>query len=173
MDNRLSATLKDYLSIIFQLEQSKRMARSRDIAQLKKVATSTVTAALQSLARKELIHYEPYEPITLTSAGRQVAEDLIIRRLILTDFLKNVLGLEPKNAETAACQMEHAVEQEVLEEFICFLAFLNQYAPDGKRWLKEFRAFSERSGHEHSCQECIKKYLDSVQIKTETKREKR
>ena len=167
MDQPLSSTLEDYLTAIYQLEREKHMARSRDIAGLKRVANSTVTSALQTLAEKGLINYEPYEPITLTSKGRTTAEDLTMRRCILTDFLENVLGLEREKAEGTAGRMEHTVEQEVLGRFICFLAFLNQYTPDGAKLLREFRKFVRLSEHNRICKECIETYLTSLQTNPE------
>lgn len=156
---KLSATLEDYLQTIYRLEQTKPVARARDIARMQGVARSTVTAALQSLAQKGLIHYEPYEAITLTAKGREAAVQFALRHRILSEFLSDVLGLEPAAAAQTACQMEHAVEPKVLERFVCFLAFLTQHDPHGKQWLDEFKKFAPQGGRSRACKKCISKYL--------------
>ena len=55
MEDKLSSTLEDYLEAIFRLEKTKRTARVRDIAQTVGVSKSTVSAALKSLAGKNLV----------------------------------------------------------------------------------------------------------------------
>ena len=61
----LSASLEDYLEAILHLVTEKQVARSRDIAKRLRVNRSSVTGALQALAKKGLVNYEPYEAVTL------------------------------------------------------------------------------------------------------------
>jgi len=159
----LSAKLEDYIESIYRIEREKRVARPRDICRDRNVAGSTVTAALQSLAEKGLINYQPYEVITLTGEGRQRAERLLVRRRIIRDFLRDVLGLEQRKAAETACSMEHAVDTETLQRFVCFLAFLRRCSRDGAKWLAEFRRFLDETVDGRSCEECIKEYMESGQ----------
>jgi DtxR family Mn-dependent transcriptional regulator len=170
MKYELSSTLEDYLIAVFRLEGEKRVARPRDIGRLQNVAKSTVTAALKSLAGKGLVNYEPYEAVTLTARGRQTAERLAIRNRILRDFLEGVLGLDPEQAERTACGMEHAVEGEAMERFVCFLAFLKHHAPDGAKWLKEFRRFVRRGGRSRICRKCVEEYTQALQAESSAHR---
>ncbi len=163
MEHELSSTLEHYLIAVYRLEGEKRVARGRDISRLQRVAKSTVTAALKSLAEKGLVNYEPYEAITLTQRGRATAERLAIRNRILKDFLEGVLGLEADQAEKTACGMEHAVEQEALECIVCFLAFARQCASGGTNWLQEFRTFVRRGGRSRICRNCVDEYLHMLQ----------
>jgi DtxR family Mn-dependent transcriptional regulator len=163
MDATLTPTLEDYLLAIYQLEQKRRVARPRDIARLQGVAKSTVTAALQSLAEKGMINYEPYEVVTLMRKGQNRAQKLAMRHRILKDFLQDVLGLEREPAEATACGMEHAVEREVLERFVCFMAFVKRQLPDGMTWLREFREFAQQGGQGQACKKCVEEYLHALQ----------
>jgi DtxR family Mn-dependent transcriptional regulator len=163
MEQKLSSTLEDYLVAVYRLEGEKRVARPRDIGRLQNVAKSTVTAALKSLAEKRLVNYQPYDPITLTPLGRRKAEWLAVRNRILRNFLESVLALDPELAETTACGMEHAVDEEAMERFVCFLAFLQQYAPSGRKWLKEFHAFAREGGRSLKCRRCVEKYRKALQ----------
>jgi DtxR family Mn-dependent transcriptional regulator len=162
MEQELSSTLEDYLIAVYRLEGEKRVARPRDIGRLQNVAKSTVTAALKSLAERGLINYEPYETITLTSQGRQTAERLAIRNRILRDFLEGVLGLDPEQAGKTACGMEHAVEEEAMERFVCFLAFVKQHPPDGTKWLDGFREFIRQGGRSRIYRKCVEEYLKAL-----------
>ena len=102
----LSASLEVYLEAIFHIVEKKHVARSRDIAKRLNVSRSSVTGALQSLAEKGLINYEPYEAITLTRGGRSVAKDIVRRHEVLRDFLVKVLSVDAVKADQAAGLME-------------------------------------------------------------------
>lgn len=169
MDKKLSPTLEDYLQAIYRIEREKRVARPRDISRAQNVARSTVTAALQSLAEKRLVNYEPYEVVTLTEEGRNAAEEIVIRHSIIEHFLQNILGLEPKRASTNACEMEHAVDQEALERLVCFLAFIEHHSPRGATWLDDFRRFIQEGADGQTCKECVKEYMNT--LREESQRE--
>ncbi len=162
MAAELTSTLEDYLETIYQLEEQKRVARPRDISESQGVARSTVTAALQSLSEKGLINYEPYELITLTEEGRAQAKMLNNRHLIIHDFLENILGLDSETAEETACGMEHAVGEEALERFTCFIAFMKRCSSGGTQCLEQFRDFVEASSDEQQCGDWVERYSDGL-----------
>ena len=91
----LSASLEDYLEVIFHLEQSNRVARAKDIADQMNVQRASVTGALKALAGRGLINYSPYSFITLTPPGRDIAREVIRRHRVLKEFFVNTLQLGP------------------------------------------------------------------------------
>ena len=159
MTKKLSATLEDYLGVVLRFQREKRFARVSDIASSMGVAKSAVTAALQSLASKALINYQPYEPVTLTDEGEQQAEEILVRHQIILDFLQKVLAIDASEVESIACEMEHAINAAALEKFICFLAFISTRSGKGKTWLTEFQRFTKSGADGRTCKECIKEYL--------------
>jgi len=165
MTAELSPALQDYMQAILRIERRKRVARVRDISRALGVHKSTVTAALRSLAEKKLVSYEPYEAATLTPQGRRTARRLDERHLILRDFLEDVLGIAPEKADSSACRIEHAVDEEVMERFLCFLAFLREHPRSRVRWLKEFRRFCRDGSAGRSCRECIERYLETLKAR--------
>ncbi len=162
MSLELSPTLEDYLLSIYRIEGEKKVARPKDISKEQNVAKSTVTAALQSLAEKGLINYEPYEVITLTNEGKSKAENIAVRHVIIRRFLEDVLRLDAEHAEETACRMEHAIDQEGLERFVCFLAFMQRHSRRGARWLNDFQDFLAGGAGGQSCRKCIAAYMDDV-----------
>jgi len=159
----LSSTLEDYLEVISRLQQEKGFARVRDIADAMGVASSTGTAALQSLYDKGLINYRRYEPVTLSPQGREKSERIVLRRHIIEDFLENVLDIAPQQVGPIACRMEHAIDQEALQRFVCFLAFIKQHSPEGVDWLDEFRQFVREGADGQTCRECMETYMEQLQ----------
>jgi len=168
MTQKLSATLEDYLAVVLRFQREKRFARVSDIASALGVAKSAVTAALQSLAAKSLINYQPYEPVTLTKEGEQQAEEILLRYQVIFDFLRNALAIDPKDADSIACEIEHAINGAALEKFVCFLAFLGTRSGKGRTWLKEFQRFTQSGAEGRTCKECMKEYLHKARDDMET-----
>ena len=162
MSEELTPTLEDYLQAIHRIESERKVARPKDICEAQGVASSTVTAALQSLAEKGMINYEPYELITLTPAGREKAERLATRLRIVRDFLEEILGLDPGQAAATACDMEHAVGRQALERFVCIMAFIRRHSPAGVDWREAFRRFIEQGAGGRSCEECVADYMETL-----------
>ena len=69
----LSSNMEDYLEAIYHISSEKQAARAKDISDRLKVNKSSVTGALRSLSEKGLVNYAPYDIITLTAVGEQVA----------------------------------------------------------------------------------------------------
>lgn len=163
MENKLSSTLEDYLEAIFRLEKKNRTARVRDIAQYVGVSKSTVSAALKSLASKKLIQYEPYEFILLTEEGREKAATIVLNHYIISHFLQSVLALSRERAERIACGFEHAVDQEAIERFVCFLAFIEKPSSAGEQLLREFRLFLNKGSEARICREFFPEYRARIE----------
>jgi DtxR family Mn-dependent transcriptional regulator len=113
--------MEDYLEAIYHLQQEHREARSCQIAERMGVHKSTVSTALRHLGELELVHYRPYQAVTLTRQGRRKAESVVCRHRVICQFLQEVLGVEEKEAEENACRMEHAFSPDVFERFVRFV----------------------------------------------------
>ena len=162
---KLSSTLEDYLEAIFRIEKEKRAARVRDISQYLGVAKSTVNAALKSLASKGLIDHKPYQLITLTKKGRERATEIVIYHEVMRHFLQDILALDEDRAERIACEMEHAVDRDVIERFVCFLAFMENLDGKQKTWMNNFREVTGERPQSKVCARIIKKYMETLQPK--------
>ncbi|MFP4053820.1 MAG: metal-dependent transcriptional regulator [Phycisphaerae bacterium] len=138
---KLTASQEDYLEAILLLVREGRVARVRDIAGHLGVGKPSVTAALKGLAKRKLVNYDPYQYITLTDAGREVAERIERRHNVLRDFLQNILGVDAETAEANACRMEHAVDQQVMQRLKAFAEFAETCPQfDRAQWLEALSA---------------------------------
>ena len=167
MAEELTPTLEDYLQAVYRIELRQKVARPKDIAGAQHVARSTVTAALQALAERGMVNYEPYELITLTDKGRARAEQLVTRHHVVRTFLEDVLGLAAPQAEATACDMEHAVDREALSRLVCFLAFIRRRSPARGKWLDAFRRFIREGADGRSCEQCVKEYMNALRSQDE------
>jgi len=120
----LSASVEDYLEAILSLEETKKIARVRDIAESLSVKKPSVTARLKELEREGFIVYEPYGTIELTKKGRMCATDVQERHALLAQFLKNILGLSEEAAQKNACKMEHQMDKETVRRLQGLVQFM-------------------------------------------------
>jgi DtxR family Mn-dependent transcriptional regulator len=163
MKKELSSTMEDYLEAIYRIEKKNRAARVRDISRYVGVTKSTVSAALKSLAGKQLLEYEPYELIVLTPKGREKALTIVLNHHIISHFLQSVLALGRQRAERIACELEHAVDREVMKRFACFLAFVKNFGVQGTDLLEEFRRFLSEGSEDRICEELIAGYREKIE----------
>jgi DtxR family Mn-dependent transcriptional regulator len=158
----LSASLEDYLEVIFHLEQSNRVARAKDIADQMNVQRASVTGALKALAGRGLINYSPYSFITLTSAGRTIARDVIQRHEVLREFFITALQMDPEQAETNACRIEHAINPEGIDRLVRFLEFIKICPRTGTDWFDAFARYCQRGIQTSNCEICLKVCMDRI-----------
>ena len=119
--NRVSSAMEDYLEAILRLSERGGVARVRDIAGALDVALPTVTGALRNLAGRELVNYRPYELITLTAKGREVARKTARRQEVLSRFLTEVLGVPAEAADADACRLEHGLSPGTMDRLVAFM----------------------------------------------------
>lgn len=145
MAKSISPSLEDYIEVIYNTIQEKNVARAKDIKDNLSVHGASVTGALRTLADKGLINYKPYEFITLTKEGETIGKAISRRHKILSDFMINVLGKDPKSTEEVACGMEHSMDPDLTVRLSTFMEFV-QKTPD---FLESFYTyFREHQGED-------------------------
>ncbi len=125
-DVNLSAAMEDYIKTILQLENKSKVARVSDIGRHLNVKKASVVAAVTYLKKNELITHERYGFITLTEAGKSIAEKILAKNKALFEFLTNVLKSDPEKAKEESCGMEHHMSDETAAKME---ALNKQYKP--------------------------------------------
>lgn len=120
-NRQLSESLEDYLETILELQETKTVARSKDIAEKLDIKRGSVTGMLKKLAQNKLINYEPYGYVTLTPEGKKIAVEIEKRHVFLKDFFHRILNIEADIAEKTACQIEHAMDKRTFKKFKSFI----------------------------------------------------
>ncbi|MFQ6065879.1 MAG: metal-dependent transcriptional regulator [bacterium] len=126
MAEMLSSSMENYLETIRNLGKDKGIVRVKNIAEELKVKMSSVSEALETLAKEGLISHEKYGYIELTDKGERLAKAICSRHWTLFKFLTEVLGVDPKTADEDACKMEHTVSPLVLEKLMEFVDSFSQ-----------------------------------------------
>lgn len=137
-NKELSASQEDYLEAIFHIVAENQVARGKNIAQRLDVRASSVTNALRALAAQGLINYAPYDLITLTDAGLTTAREIVARHQALNTFLVSVLGIDPVEADQAACKMEHSVPKAIINRLVKYAEYVQHCPRGGVTWESGF-----------------------------------
>ena len=109
-----TASAQDYLESILVLAMSKPAVRSKDIADYFGFSKPSVSVAMKKLRDDGQITVDGSGFITLTVAGKQIADKVYNRHLALFSWLKSI-GVSEGVAEKDACLMEHIISEETFE----------------------------------------------------------
>ncbi|WP_346906134.1 metal-dependent transcriptional regulator [Faecalicatena orotica] len=108
---KTNESAENYLETILILSKSHPVVRSVDIAEELNFKKSSVSVAMKNLREKEQITVSKEGYITLTDAGREIAEMIYERHELLTDWLVR-LGVDERTAAEDACRLEHVISKE-------------------------------------------------------------
>lgn len=100
-----------YLEAILVLTRKNGFVRSIDVSEYLGYSKPSVSRAMGILRKGEFITMEKDGSITLTDAGRQIAEMIYERHTVLSQLLMR-LGVSEETAIADACKLEHAISDE-------------------------------------------------------------
>ena len=99
-----------YLETIFTLTRHSSTVRSIDIAEAMGYTKPSVSRAVGLLKRDGYLETDKDGYLSLTEAGRHVAEKIYERHTVLTAAL-TALGVEQSIAAEDACRIEHVISE--------------------------------------------------------------
>lgn len=160
----VSPTMEDYLEAIFELRRDRGVARVRDISKALGVAASTVSNALRALSDQGLVHYQPYEMVTLSTKGDEVARRVERRHQLIRRFIAEILGVEDSVASRDACRLEHGISPEAFRRLALFMEFVDTCPRAGEGLVERFQSFCVQRGvGPDECRECIQRSVEEVE----------
>lgn len=112
--NELSDFEEMYLKRMFEIhsEQPSAIVKTSMLADSMGVSAASTTEMIQRLAGRELVTYIPYKGSRLTAEGFTIAGKIKRRQLLLELLLTDIIGYEG-DVSSIACEMEHAVNDEL------------------------------------------------------------
>lgn len=116
---RITISKENYLKAIAEAESEGETVKAVTLTRWLHVSAPAVTMAIKRLKRDALIHVAAEGQITLTPAGREIANRLLNRHHLIERMLTEIFGLEWYKVHDEAEQLEHAVsadfERKLLE----------------------------------------------------------
>ena len=112
--NELSDFEEMYLKRMFEIhsDQPSAIVKTSMLADSMGVSAASTTEMIQRLAGRDLVTYIPYKGSRLTAEGFTIAGKIKRRQLLLELLLTDIIGYEG-NVSSIACEMEHAVNDEL------------------------------------------------------------
>ena len=104
-------SVEDYLETILRLSRTLPAVRSIDIVHDTGYTKPSVSVAMKNLRQKEYIVMDESGYITLTEAGRVIAEATFERHQVITRLFME-LGVSEEVAAEDACKVEHVISEE-------------------------------------------------------------
>jgi len=111
IQHKSEESMEDYLETILILKNKKGNVRSIDIAGELGYTKASVSVAMKGLREKNLITMDEVGYITLTKEGVIIAEKILERHTLLSDWLIR-LGVSEEVAREDACRIEHDISEE-------------------------------------------------------------
>ena len=112
---KIYESAEDYLEMILVIKRKKGSVRAIDIAREMNFSKPSVSLAMKKLLEDDLITINPGREIDLTPAGREIAERIYERHVVISQILMKI-GVEETTAVKEACRIEHVISQDSFEK---------------------------------------------------------
>lgn len=122
-DNSLTASMEDYLEMIFRLSPDAGFIRMHTLAQALNVQPSSATKMVQHLAQIGFVKYEKYGFIMLEESGKKLGAFLLKRHMIVEDFIR-LIGVDDSRVLEETEKIEHMFSNDTIECFESFVEFM-------------------------------------------------
>ncbi len=129
-DENLSDSMEMYLVTIARLRKGDAPVPLSQLAESLDVTSVSVNEMCRKLQDYGFVIYRPYKGAALTKAGEKLANHTLRRHRLWEVFLVNKLQLDQTAADEAACLLEHATSDEVIDRLDDYLDN-PKYNPNG------------------------------------------
>ena len=111
----LTSSMEDYLEAVLMIQQRHGYVRCVDVAGQLGVSKPSVSRAVRELSKSGHLVKNAGGTLSLTEIGLQLAEQIYEKHRFFTERLI-AAGVDPKIAEQAACNIEHAISKTSFEK---------------------------------------------------------
>lgn len=105
---KIHESAENYLETILILSQRKTQVRSIDIVNELEFSKPSVSVAMKNLRQNGYVLMDKDGYLTLTDAGKEIAETIYERHQFLSQWLVQ-LGVDEQTAVGDACRIEHVI----------------------------------------------------------------
>ena len=114
MNMELKESGEMYLETILVLSQNQKNVRSLDIAKYLHYSKPSISRAMGILRNAKYIAIDESGYITLTNSGREIAEKIYERHVVISTLLESI-GVDKETAAEDACRIEHVISDKSFE----------------------------------------------------------
>jgi len=121
--NSLTASMEDYLEMIYRLSANTGFTRIHELSDALNVQPPSATNMVKKLGELKLLKYEKYGILILQKSGKLLGKALLKRHNTIEEFLR-LLGVSESEVLEETEKVEHTLSLATLkciEEFISFM----------------------------------------------------
>ncbi|MGD9569731.1 MAG: metal-dependent transcriptional regulator [Sedimentibacter sp.] len=122
-ENLLTASMEDYLEMIYRLSLNSGFTRINELSDALNVHPPSATRMVQRLGKQDLLKYERYGVIILKEEGRLLGEHLLKRHNTIESFLRTI-GIPEDLLLVETEKIEHTISEETAKCFEDFISFI-------------------------------------------------
>lgn len=112
----ISKALEEYVKTMYVLKKQKGEIRVTDIADKMCCSKASVTKALNNLKEKDLVEYEAYGEIKLTTEAEEIAQKTLEAYDIVYLFFNEILDIKNEQAKEEAEKIKSIISDETLNK---------------------------------------------------------
>ncbi|MDD4643662.1 MAG: iron dependent repressor, metal binding and dimerization domain protein [Bacilli bacterium] len=136
---KITPAMEDYIEMIYRNSLDEDFIRVNQLAKLLNVKSSSVTKMIQKLGALELVNYEKYGVVTLTSKGKKLGSHLLKRHITIEKFL-DLIGCK-ENILIQTELIEHIIDNKTVKA----LETLNNFFLNHKNILEIYNIFKDNN----------------------------
>lgn len=122
-ENSLTASMEDYLEMIYRLSLHTGFTRIHELSDALNVQPPSATKMVQKLAELKLLKYEKYGILLLEEDGKRLGETLLNRHNVIESFLR-ILDVSESEVLEETEKIEHTISKQTTKCFQDFVQFI-------------------------------------------------
>lgn len=154
-DNQLTHSAAHYLMTIHELLKEHGYARVTDIAKRLNITRGSCSISLKPLKKRALVVEDENRFLQLSDEGQRLAEQVERNDELLEELFRDILGVDPEQAEIDACKIEHLLSLDASIQLANFMACIRSNTVVVQAFLRELRKQSTACTHDSdTCSIC-------------------
>jgi DtxR family Mn-dependent transcriptional regulator len=115
--------IEDYLKAIYEIQREMGKVATTVLAERLRIQPASVTGMIKRLSEMNLLTYERYQGVKLSSAGKKIALEVIRHHRLVELFLAEALGVPWDKVHEEAEKWEHILSEELEERIDAMLGY--------------------------------------------------
>jgi len=153
--NEVTHSVVHHLLTIDELgQQYGGWARVSDIARHLSITRGSVSINLRKIKAHGLVIDDEHHQVKLSPKGQQIVQGVMVKKLAVKTFLRDILCIPEDIAEIDSCKIEHLISHPTGQRLIRLLHFLSSNEPAAQQAMERLRTMDGPCPDPSTCTLC-------------------